>query len=68
MNGRGMVSESIQRLAQYWQKLNRMYGGTPKLLAWASMNAEKLDHLGPPEESTGQLIKKALDAVDEKEE
>lgn len=69
-NGKGLVEESIRRLADYWERLNRMYStmqsDQQSTLAWAALD--------PPEEAAetfgkdtqkdvAALIKTIVDAV-----
>lgn len=62
-NGQGVVEGSINALAPYWGQLTRMYGTTPRSLAWVALDGEAREPLGEPEINIDALVKKTLEAI-----
>lgn len=62
-NGQGVVDSSINALAGYWAQLSRMYGTTPRSLAWVALDGEAREPLGEPEANVEALVQKTLEPL-----
>ncbi len=63
-NGKGLCVSSIEKLEGYWGQLIDTYGGTPKVLAWTSLDkdvpAKQLGERQPNAESVIQAVMEEL--------